>query len=76
MCGIIGYTTRKTNSVEVAITGLKNLEYRGYDSSGIAFFDGEKIDIVKSKGKISNLENAITRSNLLILSLAEVNVTS
>ena len=61
MCGIIGYTTRKTNSVEVAITGLKNLEYRGYDSSGIAFFDGEKIDIVKSKGKISNLEEKLSK---------------
>ena len=58
MCGIIGYTTRKNNSVEVAINGLKNLEYRGYDSSGIAFFDGQNVDIVKSKGKISNLERA------------------
>ena len=47
MCGIIGYTTRKNNSVEVALNGLKNLEYRGYDSSGIAFFDGQNVDIVK-----------------------------
>ena len=45
MCGIIGYTTRKTNSVEVAITGLKNLEYRGYDSSGIAIINKNKIDL-------------------------------
>lgn len=64
MCGIIGYTTRKTNSVEVAINGLKNLEYRGYDSSGIAFFDGDKIDIVKSKGKISNLEEKLSKLNI------------
>ena len=60
MCGIIGYTTRKNNSVEVALDGLKNLEYRGYDSAGIAFFDGEKIDIVKSKGKISNLYHSVS----------------
>lgn len=59
MCGIIGYTTRKDNSVEVAVNGLKNLEYRGYDSSGIAFFDGEKIDIVKAKGKIANLDDKL-----------------
>lgn len=63
MCGIIGYTTRKNNSVEVALDGLKNLEYRGYDSAGIAFFDGEKIDIVKSKGKISNLESKLEKLN-------------
>ncbi len=63
MCGIIGYTTKKNNSVDVAISGLKNLEYRGYDSSGIAFFDGEKIDIVKSKGKISNLDEKLSSLN-------------
>lgn len=59
MCGIIGYTTRKNNSVEITLNGLKNLEYRGYDSSGIAFFNGEKIDIIKAKGKISNLEEKL-----------------
>ncbi len=63
MCGIIGYTTKNNNSVDVAISGLKNLEYRGYDSSGIAFFDGEKIDIVKSKGKISNLDEKLSSLN-------------
>lgn len=63
MCGIIGYTTRKNNSVEVALSGLKNLEYRGYDSSGIAFFDGEKMDIIKSKGKISNLDDKLSNFN-------------
>ena len=63
MCGIIGYTTRKNNSVEVAINGLKNLEYRGYDSSGIAFFDGQNVDIVKSKGKISNLDEKLATMN-------------
>ena len=59
MCGIIGYTTRKNNSVEITLNGLKNLEYRGYDSSGIALFNGDKIDIIKSKGKISNLDEKL-----------------
>ena len=64
MCGIIGYTTKKNNAVEVAINGLKNLEYRGYDSSGIAFYDGKQIDIVKSKGKISKLEEKLSKMDV------------
>ncbi len=58
MCGIIGYTTNKKDAVEIAIAGLKNLEYRGYDSSGIAYNDG-KITMVKSKGKIANLDDKL-----------------
>ena len=58
MCGIIGYTTKNKNAVDVAIAGLKNLEYRGYDSSGIAYYNS-KIDMVKSKGKISNLDEKL-----------------
>ena len=60
MCGIIGYTTKKNNSVDVAIAGLKNLEYRGYDSSGIAFYSDKGLSIVKSAGKISNLEDKLS----------------
>ena len=59
MCGIIGYTTKKNNSVEVALAGLKNLEYRGYDSSGIAFSTPDGLKMVKAKGKISNLEEKL-----------------
>lgn len=58
MCGIIGYTTNKKNAVEVAIAGLKNLEYRGYDSSGIAYYNSA-INMVKAKGKISNLDEKL-----------------
>ena len=58
MCGIIGYTTNKKNAVEVAIAGLKNLEYRGYDSSGIAYYNST-INMVKAKGKISNLDEKL-----------------
>lgn len=64
MCGIIGYVSKKENAVDVAISGLKNLEYRGYDSAGIAFFDqNKKINIIKSQGKIIKLEEKIKNSN-------------
>ena len=55
MCGIVGYVGKKCNLKEILINNLKTLEYRGYDSSGVAIYDGG-IKIVKSKGKIANLE--------------------
>ena len=63
MCGIIGYIGKKNNSLHVLINGLKNLEYRGYDSAGIALKDKNKITIVKAEGKIVNLENKIKNVN-------------
>ncbi len=59
MCGIIGYCSTKTDAKEKVIVGLKNLEYRGYDSAGIATFENKKINLYKSKGKISNLEDLL-----------------
>lgn len=59
MCGIVGYTGNK-NAVEMLIKGLKNLEYRGYDSAGIAFIEESQIKILKQEGKIKNLEKLIT----------------
>ena len=58
MCGIIGYTGTK-NSKDVILDGLKNLEYRGYDSSGIGIFENNSINIYKSQGKITNLEEGL-----------------
>lgn len=55
MCGIIGYIG-KNNSLPIVLNGLKSLEYRGYDSSGIAYKLNEDIKIVKETGKIINLE--------------------
>jgi glucosamine--fructose-6-phosphate aminotransferase (isomerizing) len=55
MCGIIGYIGSK-NVVSVLVEGLKKLEYRGYDSAGIAVVDGDKIQIRRVEGKISSLE--------------------
>ncbi|MBQ4068747.1 MAG: glutamine--fructose-6-phosphate transaminase (isomerizing) [Lachnospiraceae bacterium] len=54
MCGIVGYVGKK-DSVEVLIDALSKLEYRGYDSAGIAVFENEKIAVQKSKGKIKDL---------------------
>lgn len=58
MCGIIGYNGTK-NAIPIVINGLKNLEYRGYDSSGIAYFFDNNIKIIKEKGRISSLENIL-----------------
>ena len=55
MCGIVGYVGDKEAS-EFLIDGLRRLEYRGYDSAGIAVFDGEKINLTKKKGRLANLE--------------------
>jgi len=54
MCGIIGYTGKK-NAVSVIMEGLKRLEYRGYDSAGVAFFNKKGIEIKKCTGKIKDL---------------------
>ena len=64
MCGIIGYTGNK-HPKDVLLSGLKNLEYRGYDSSGIALINNETTQIIKSVGKISSLEEKINKTDLI-----------
>ncbi|MCR4422449.1 MAG: glutamine--fructose-6-phosphate transaminase (isomerizing) [Spirochaetales bacterium] len=59
MCGIVGYIG-KQDAKEILINGLKRLEYRGYDSAGIALLNDKEIIIKKSVGKVQNLENKIT----------------
>ena len=58
MCGIVGYNGKDKDTLHILIDGLKALEYRGYDSSGIAY-KTKDINIVKSVGKISELEKKI-----------------
>ncbi len=59
MCGIVGYVGSK-NATPVLISALKKLEYRGYDSAGIAVYDGEDIVVKKVKGALKNLTENIT----------------
>lgn len=58
MCGIVGYVGNK-QVVNVILDGLKRLEYRGYDSAGIAVADSGQIDVRRASGKLRNLEEAI-----------------
>src|SRR5258707_4673310 len=63
MCGIIGYAGTR-DVVPVLIGGLKKLEYRGYDSAGIAVVDGSRVDVVRAEGKLSNLEAKLSEKPL------------
>ncbi len=58
MCGIFGYIGEK-QAAPILFNGLRRLEYRGYDSAGIAVLDNESIHVVKAKGKLSELEPLI-----------------
>ncbi|MDC1068727.1 glutamine--fructose-6-phosphate transaminase (isomerizing) [Candidatus Kapabacteria bacterium] len=58
MCGIVGYIGKRKAS-EILINGLKRLEYRGYDSSGVALYENDKINILKQQGKVNQLDRMI-----------------
>lgn len=59
MCGIIGYVGDEQKAVEVILDGLSKLEYRGYDSAGLAIIENGKIFIEKKSGKLENLRKAL-----------------
>jgi len=61
MCGIVGYVGHK-NAINVLMNGLKTLEYRGYDSAGIAYRINARIEIIKASGKIKNLEKKLKKN--------------
>jgi len=61
MCGIVGYVG-KNETTKILLDGLKELEYRGYDSAGIAVLNNDKIDVFKALGKLHNLEEKVRES--------------
>ena len=63
MCGIVGYIGHKKVST-VLLDGLRRLEYRGYDSAGIAVIDGSSMQVVRSAGKLRDLEENLRLTNL------------
>ncbi|TBL70856.1 glutamine--fructose-6-phosphate transaminase (isomerizing) [Paenibacillus thalictri] len=63
MCGIVGYIGNG-KAQTILLNGLKKLEYRGYDSAGIAVYDGSRLQVRKSKGRITDLEDHLLQSPL------------
>ena len=64
MCGIVGITSDKSVTSSI-INSLRKLEYRGYDSSGIATLDDGFINEVKCEGRVDNLEKNLSKKNYL-----------
>jgi glucosamine--fructose-6-phosphate aminotransferase (isomerizing) len=59
MCGIVGYVGSDRSAQEVLVDGLRRLEYRGYDSSGIAVWDGSDLQVRRAVGKLANLDGLL-----------------
>ena len=61
MCGIVGYIGKR-QAADLLVEGLSKLEYRGYDSAGVAIIEDEKISVRKLKGRLANLENDLNNN--------------
>ncbi|MBU2863944.1 glutamine--fructose-6-phosphate transaminase (isomerizing) [Reinekea forsetii] len=64
MCGIVGAVAQR-DVAEILVEGLRRLEYRGYDSAGVAIIDGDQLNRVRRVGKVSELTNAIAETPVL-----------
>ena len=66
MCGIVGYSGNETKAKEVILSGLEKLEYRGYDSAGIAIvMENQELFIEKKKGKLAVLKEYVEKDSTL-----------
>ncbi len=70
MCGIIGFVSQKTCFYHVLVEGLKQLEYRGYDSCGIAMVNQSTMNLIKAKGKVALLEEKCSEADLGTVGIA------
>ncbi|MBK7949383.1 MAG: glutamine--fructose-6-phosphate transaminase (isomerizing) [Deltaproteobacteria bacterium] len=64
MCGIVGYIGRERRAADVLLDGLRRLEYRGYDSAGVAILEGDRLEVRRAKGKLVNLEGSLREKPL------------
>lgn len=65
MCGIVGYLGTQREAYPILIKGLKRLEYRGYDSAGVALInESNTLSVFKAKGKVSDLENFCSEKDI------------
>src|SRR5215213_1718089 len=63
MCGIVGYVGGRS-ALGIVVDGLRRLEYRGYDSAGVAIIDGDELRAVKKAGKLVNLQRELAETNV------------
>ncbi len=64
MCGIVGYVGREERAVEILVDGLRRLEYRGYDSAGVAVFGESGIEVRRTQGRMAALESLLQQKPL------------
>ena len=74
MCGIVSYIGHQ-DPIPILIKGLRRLEYRGYDSAGLALLDGKNLNSVKKAGKVSDLSDK-SLSNMFSLELGNTEIYS
>ncbi len=65
MCGIVGYVGSELSAQEVLVDGLRRLEYRGYDSAGVAIWDGGALSVRRAVGKLANLDGELHQTPLV-----------
>ncbi len=70
MCGVVGFNLKGSNALELSLKSLHFLEYRGYDSAGVAFIENGRISVKKTAGRVADLEKICESSSLINASIA------